>query len=221
MAIETERKSHPLTNSIQFTGHSSNESGEPFLRLEIKGKRILVRVNSLLGDRSAPLLNPTAQKELIARIERWERYLRPVAYMTSTGRQLLRLHGEFATIYAAGCAAIRFKILPFTEADLLDAVKMCERDHIAFSAKEFGGANALHPRRTAPAPPRGPYQGLKAYLSSPVAQTFIDLRNGSSVPPGHVHASAPGYLGLYRGNKDGFRMLASSELPAAATRPKR
>jgi hypothetical protein len=211
MAVETERKSHPLTNYIQITGHSSSESGEPFLRLEIKRKRILVRVNSLLGDRGAPLLDLTAQKEQIARIERWERYLRPVAHMTSPGRQLLRLHGKFATVYAAGCAAIRFKILPFTEADLLAAVKTCERAHIAFSAKEFGGASALHARPTAPAPPRGPYQGLKTYLSSPVAQTFIDLRNGSSVPPGHVHASAPGYLGLYRGNKEIWLSFACFE----------
>jgi hypothetical protein len=32
---------------------------------------------------------------------------------------------------------------------------------------------------------------------------FINLREaGASVPPGHVHVSAPGYLGLYHGNKE-------------------
>jgi hypothetical protein len=51
--------------------------------------------------------------------------------------------------------------------------------------------------------PRTPYEALKAYLNGRAAQTFIDLRApGASVPPGHVHASAPGYLGTYRGNKE-------------------
>ncbi len=56
---------------------------------------------------------------------------------------------------------------------------------------------------SAAATPRTPYASLKAYLNGPVAKTFIDLRTpGASVPPGHVHASAPGYLGQYRGNKE-------------------
>jgi hypothetical protein len=134
--------------------------------------------------------------------ERREQYLRAVAHLTAPNRRLLRVHGKFATIYAAGCAAIRFKILPFTEADLLEAVMTCERDHIAFIANELGGAYALDASPTAPAPPRTPYQALRAYLNGPVAPTFIDLRTGARVPAGHVHDSAPGYLGLYRGNKE-------------------
>ena len=135
--------------------------------------------------------------------ERREQYLRAVAHMTAPGRRLLRVHGKFATIYAAGCAALRFKILPFTEADLLEAVKTCERDHIAFIAKELGGAYALDASPSAAATPRTPYEALKAYLFGPGAKTFIDLRQpGASVPPGHVHARAPGYRGLYRGNEE-------------------
>jgi hypothetical protein len=134
--------------------------------------------------------------------ERREQYLRAVAHMTAPGRRLLRVHGKFATIYAAGCAAIRFKILPFIEADLLEAVKTCERDHIAFIAKELGGAYALNPGQVAAGTPHTPYQALKAYLNGPVAKAFIDLRTGASVPPGHVHDSAPGYLGLYRGSRE-------------------
>ena len=135
--------------------------------------------------------------------ERREQYLRAVADLKAPGRRLLRVHGKFATIYAAGCAAIRFKIFPFTEADLLEAVKTCERDHIAFIAKELGGAYALDASPSAAATPRTPYEALKAYLNGPLAKTFINLRTpGASVPPGHVHASAPGYRGLYRGNKE-------------------
>jgi hypothetical protein len=36
-----------------------------------------------------------------------------------------------------------------------------------------------------------------------IAETFIDLSTpDASVPPGHVHATAPGYLGTYRGNNE-------------------
>jgi hypothetical protein len=135
--------------------------------------------------------------------ERREQYLRAVAHLTAPGRRLLRVHGKFATIYAAGCAAIRFKILPFTEVDLLEAVKTCERDHIAFIAKELGGAYALDASPSAAATPRTPYEALKAYLNGPLAKSFINLRTpGARVPPGHVHDRAPGYRGLYRGNKE-------------------
>ena len=135
--------------------------------------------------------------------ERREQYLRAVAHLTAPGRRLLRVHGKFATIYAAGCAAIRFKILPFTEADLLEAVKTCERDHIAFIAKELGGAYALDASPSAAATPRTPYEALKAYLNGPLAKSVINLRSpGARVPPGHVHDRAPGYRGLYRGNKE-------------------
>ncbi len=134
---------------------------------------------------------------------RREQYQQAVAHLQAPGRRLLRVHGKFATIYAAGCAAIRFKILPFTEADLLEAVMTCERDHIAFIAKELGGAYALDANPSGAATPRTPYEALKAYLNGPLAKTFINLRTpGASVPPGHVHASAPGYRGLYRGNKE-------------------
>ena len=79
----------------------------------------------------------------------------------------------------------------------------CERDHIAFIAKELGGAYALGAKPVAASALRTPYEALKAYLNGPVAKKFINLREpGACVPPGHVHASAPGYLGLYRGQKE-------------------
>lgn len=135
--------------------------------------------------------------------ERRQQYLRAVAHMTAPGRRLLRVHGKFATIYAAGCAAIRFKILSFTEADLLEAVMSCERDHLAFIAKELGGVYAFGASQSAAAAPRTPYEALRAYVNGPLAKTFINLRTpGASVPPGHMHASASGYLGLYRGNRE-------------------
>jgi hypothetical protein len=83
------------------------------------------------------------------------------------------------------------------------AVMTCERDHIAFIAKELGGAYALGANPVAAAAPLTAYQALKAYLNGPTAKTFLNLREaGASVPPGHVHANAPGYLGAYRGHQE-------------------
>ena len=95
------------------------------------------------------------------------------------------------------------------------AVMTCERDHIAFIAKELGGAYALGANPVAAAAPLSAYAALKAYLNGPVAKTFLNLREaGASVPPGHLHASAAGYLGTYRGKKEiwlpyaGFERIA-------------
>ena len=92
---------------------------------------------------------------------RREQYQQAAAHLKAPGRNLLRVHGKFATIFAAGCAAIRFKIFPFTEADLLAAVLTCERDHIAFIAKELGGVYALDASQRAASTPRTPYEALR------------------------------------------------------------
>src|SRR6516164_821234 len=99
MNIPTNRKSLPFTGYIKITGHGSSESGEPFVRLEINGRRILVRVNNLLGDRNfefarlqkigVHLLDHAAQKRLIARIERARRESETFNVATTLG-----WHGE-------------------------------------------------------------------------------------------------------------------------------
>jgi hypothetical protein len=74
-------------------------------------------------------------------------FMRAAAGISSPGRNLARVHGKFATIYAAGCLAIYFKILPFSEEELLEAILKCDRDHVAFIARETGGlaSNAESP----------------------------------------------------------------------------
>ena len=74
---------------------------------------------------------------------RREAYLKAAESIPAPGRDVDRLHGKFATIYAAGCTAIRFQILPFSKDELRGAVLTCERDHIAFIAKELGLAAIL------------------------------------------------------------------------------
>ena len=62
---------------------------------------------------------------------------------------------------------------------------------------------ALDASQSAAAAPPSAYAALQAYLNGPIAKKFINLREaGASVPPGHVHASAPGYLGTYRGSNE-------------------
>ena len=85
------------------------------------------------------------------------------------GRHRGRLHGKFATIFAAGCLAIRFGILPFTARELLWAILKCERDHVAFVAREFG---ALVRRE------RRPVDRLAAFVRD---AEFLDCRRGTGL----------------------------------------
>jgi hypothetical protein len=59
--------------------------------------------------------------------------------IASSQRSVLRVRGHFATVYAVGCLAIRLKVLPFTEDELLTAVLSCHRDHVAFVDNEVAG----------------------------------------------------------------------------------
>jgi hypothetical protein len=129
-------------------------------------------------------------------------YRRQASKIVAHGRNLNRVHGKLATVYAAGCFAIRFKLLPFNFAEMLEAVLTCERDHVAFIAKELGGAGASTANPIAAASPSA-YARMRAYIFGPARKRFIDLRKpGARVPPGHVHDTAAGYLGLHKGNEE-------------------
>jgi len=51
-----------------------------------------------------------------------------------------RAGNKFATIYVAACLAILFKILPFSEPEVLEALLTCHRDHVAFIDQQLGFA---------------------------------------------------------------------------------
>ena len=53
------------------------------------------------------------------------------------GRDLTRITDQFATIYVAGCLAIQFKILPFSETEVRGWLLICQRDHVAFVDREL------------------------------------------------------------------------------------
>ncbi len=77
-----------------------------------------------------------------------QEYLQAAAGVTSSWRDLVRVHGRFATIFASGCLAIRYQVLPLTKQELLAAILVCERDHVAFIDHEVRrlGLSVLQPR---------------------------------------------------------------------------
>jgi hypothetical protein len=178
-----------FTGNIKISGHAATESGEPFVRLEVGGKRVLVRVNNLLlspnfefarlQNHGARLLDSAAQRELTRRIETALR--QPAAFTVATTPGW---HGE-AFVFPDGVVPKRWSDVDiYLEDDGADLYAL--------------GVNPV-----AAAAPGTAYAALQAYLNGPSAKTFINLREaGASVPPGHVHASAPGYRGLYRGSQE-------------------
>ena len=139
-------------------------------------------------------------------------YVIAAAGITSSWRDLVRVHGRFATIYASGCVAIRFGVLPFTQEGLLAAILVCERDHVAFVDQEVRRLGAL----LIPAPgaqgvkptlaanegfvglAKTPLIKLNDYLAANIPNGLIDLRGeGVELPENHDHAKAPGYIGIH------------------------
>ncbi len=96
---------------------------------------------------------------------------------------LVRVHNKFATVYAAGCLAIREKFLPFKSKDLLEAILTCEQDHVRFIREELGGG--VQPQQNG-------IEILRAYIQDN-RRTFIDLKK-QRLPPNHNHKSCPGYI---------------------------
>ena len=107
------------------------------------------------------------------------------------GRDLTRITDQFATIYVAGCLAIQFKILPFTETEVRLWLLICQRDSVAFVDRQLGAWGRRQCQSTALRPPtRGeaqlaccagydPLDRLDA-TSITIAECLIDIRGASS-----------------------------------------
>ena len=122
------------------------------------------------------------------------KYEAAAAGIASPRRDVLRVRGYFATVYAVGCLAVRFKIFPFTEAEVLEALLTCHRDHVAFIDEQLSipagsrpaiihGATATTTREpiagtVVPAPT--PFDRLRRFInrnSRNGRRGFIDLRS--------------------------------------------
>ena len=67
-----------------------------------------------------------------------KKYWDQAADIKSRGHDLTRITDQFATIYVAGCLAIQFKILPFTETEVRLWLLICQRDSVAFVDRQLG-----------------------------------------------------------------------------------
>ena len=122
-----------------------------------------------------------------------EQYVRLTTDIEAPGRDLTRLHGRFATDYAGLRLAEHFELFPLAARDLLDAVQTCERDHVAFVARELGAASAAE---------RAPGERLKRYLQANAGR-FVDVpRLKRSLPRDHDRERCPGYLGVHDGREE-------------------
>jgi hypothetical protein len=172
---------------IAFVGKLRSAARENF---GLAGRAFLNRlVKELKSDREK------LQKFCTARLDRFRKAAEDI--VSTTGRNLTRAKTRFATIFAAGCVAISYGILPFTEAELLDAVWTCLRDHVAFIEKELGVAStalkAAPPAKTA----SKAYKALQQHVNDNWKGGLIDLRKpGARLPKGHNYAKAVGYVGI-------------------------
>ena len=111
------------------------------------------------------------------------------------GRDLTRITDKFATSFIAGCLASRYQILPFTEAEILEALLTCERDHVAFVDQElrFVPASAISTHGSPAAIPEQPaLPGADVPVTTPFdrLRRFIN-RNGRNSKGGFIDLRKP------------------------------
>jgi hypothetical protein len=153
--------------------------------------------------------------------ERHEAYHDAAANIESLGdRDLGRVSNKFATLYASACFAVRFKILPFTEAEVLEALLTCHRDNVAFIDEQLGAtpAKALSAAiapAAAVAVAQQPFARLKRFIDDKNRKGgFLDLRKlGAKVPKG---VAPKGYVSLYGGHKEYWLTGADFETTAGS-----
>lgn len=98
---------------------------------------------------------------------------------------LERATARFATVYAAGCLAIKYGIFTWNRRDLLRAILSCQLDGLTAA------------RRTS-----DPVATLRRKLVDHLLQMrprFLDLNRGKPSVKGHVFGSVPGYSHTHQG----------------------
>jgi Domain of unknown function (DUF927) len=142
------------------------------------------------------------------------KYYTDMAYrhIRSRGRDLDRVDGRLATIYAAGRLACDYGVLPFDRKELLDALLTCERDHVDFIAET--AAESPSDRISLARDKLGEYIASRK-------REFIDARRRNlRLPRDHDHDSCLGYYGLHEGRPEWwfsnrrFEEIAGGKIPA-------
>ena len=123
---------------------------------------------------------------------------------------MLRVQGHFATVYAVGCLAIRFDILPFTEAELLAAILSCHRDHVAFVDNEVAGG----PRWTVDAAGASEFVAAGS-VRKPIAGAVVPARRPSTDSALHQSQQPRGRRGFIDLRSPGLSRLRFKRLKVA------
>jgi hypothetical protein len=125
------------------------------------------------------------------------------AAISAQDRDLTRTHGKFATVYATGRLAAEFGSLPFTDAELFDAVFTCERDHVDFVQRERGKAVHVgtHLAIATQIDPSqiSPLERLNSFTKEK-KRSFIDLTGDGSAVRGEEHPV--GYIAVIDGHRE-------------------
>jgi hypothetical protein len=117
-------------------------------------------------------------------------YLRQARRLETFGRDLTRIHEKFATIYAAGRLAMRFRLLPWGLEDLRDALLACEWGHIEHIQAHLSAGDTE----------KSGFQILQEHIRNNRDQ-FVDLRKGLA-DPDHDPASCLGYINKHQGKTE-------------------
>jgi len=122
-------------------------------------------------------------------------YLKRVGKLAEKeGLKLLnRVSGRFATVYAAGCLAIKYGIFPWSRNHLLQAILSCHLD----SARLLKDQSQITSSSSSVQTPR---QKLVTYLTEQQAE-FLDLSAGLPDREEHEFGSVPGYIASHKGEK--------------------
>ena len=129
-------------------------------------------------------------------------FLRHAERIAAPERSIDRVRQKFATLYAAGCLAIAFGILPWERKRLRQGLLACVRGHVALVARDRAQSAA------------GREGALVERLYAHVGRNlgaFVDLRRGGMRDTsGHDHDNCPGYLNVH--DKNGLEYLFSDPM---------
>ena len=106
------------------------------------------------------------------------------------GRNSQRLHGGFARVFATACLMMRYRLFPFTEPEISEAILKCEQDHVDFVAGFVPPASASS---SAGAEVASPLDRLREYVRSNRDQ-FLDTSLEYESDIALYHDDCPGYV---------------------------
>lgn len=124
------------------------------------------------------------------------------AHVLASNRDLERIHQKFATIFAAGCLAIRYDILPWKRDELGRALVECEQAHVDHVAQFV---SAVEPMATRPVRVIvDPLARLRAHVRDRRSK-LVDLREGLLDPAGgRNHQACEGYINRGSDGRDEY-----------------